>query len=140
MTENFSESDMVHVDSYTRENGTFVNEYWRKKPDKGHDESVVSAENKDNYSEETDVQIDTLQTVTEEGADTQKKVLEGSVQISEYLPLMVDVEESGILDTIKEALSKIDTDEIKNSNYNQVLRYALCPSTSPMDMKEKIRI
>ena len=28
----------------------------------------------------------------------------------------------------------------KNSNYNQVLRYALCPSTSPMDMKKKIRI
>lgn len=28
----------------------------------------------------------------------------------------------------------------KNSNNNQVLRYALCPSTSPMDMKEKIRI
>jgi len=29
----------------------------------------------------------------------------------------------------------------KNSNNNNwVLRYALCPSTSPMDMKEKIRI
>ena len=28
----------------------------------------------------------------------------------------------------------------KSANYNQVLRYALCPSTSPMDMKEKIRI
>ena len=32
MTENFNfaPSDMVHVDSYTRSNGTFVDEYWRK--------------------------------------------------------------------------------------------------------------
>ena len=28
----------------------------------------------------------------------------------------------------------------KNSNGNWVLPYALCPSTSPMDVKEKIRI
>lgn len=28
----------------------------------------------------------------------------------------------------------------KNSNNNWVLAYALCPSTSPMDLKEKIRV
>jgi len=28
----------------------------------------------------------------------------------------------------------------KNSNNNWVLPYALCPFTSPMDMKEKIRV
>ncbi len=30
---NFVSSDMVHVNSYTRSNGTFVDEYWRKRPD-----------------------------------------------------------------------------------------------------------
>ena len=33
--ENFNTEDIVHVDSYTRANGTFVEDYYRRKPGKG---------------------------------------------------------------------------------------------------------